>query len=72
MSKVARSPSEKSAKRCSVNQACLTHLPPLGWTEEFDGAVMPVLVLLRFPTALFRVFDEPGVPAGPKLLPVVP
>jgi hypothetical protein len=48
------------------------HLPPPpGWTEEFDGAVMPVLVLLRFPTALFRVFDEPGVPAG-QLLPVVP
>jgi hypothetical protein len=32
----------------------------------------PVFVLPRFPTALFNVFDEPGVPAGPKLLPVVP
>jgi hypothetical protein len=47
------------------------HLPP-GWTEEFDDAVMPVLVLPRFPTALFSAFDEPGVPAGPKLSPVVP
>lgn len=34
--------------------------------------MMPVFVLPRFPTALFNVFDEPGVPAGPKLLPVVP
>ena len=34
--------------------------------------MMPVLVLLRFPTALFSVLDEPGVPAGPRLLPVVP
>jgi hypothetical protein len=46
---------------------------PAGWIEEFDeGAVMPVFVLPRFPTALFRVFEEPGVPAGPRLLPVVP
>jgi hypothetical protein len=33
---------------------------------------MPVFVLPRFPTALFKVFEEPGVPAGPRLLPVVP
>jgi hypothetical protein len=31
-----------------------------------------VLVLPRLPTALFSLLEEPGVPAGPKLLPVVP
>jgi hypothetical protein len=34
--------------------------------------MMPVLVLPRFPTALFSVLEEPGVPAGPRLLPLVP
>jgi hypothetical protein len=48
------------------------HFPPPGWIEEFDGAVIPVLVFPIFPTALFSVLDEPGVPAGPRLLPVVP
>jgi hypothetical protein len=31
-----------------------------------------VLVLPRLSTALFSLLEEPGVPAGPKLLPVVP
>lgn len=43
------------------------------WTDEFDdGAIIPVFVLPRFWTALFSLVEEPGVPAGPKLLPVVP
>lgn len=33
---------------------------------------MPVFVLPRFPTARLSVFDDPGVPAGPRLFPVVP
>jgi hypothetical protein len=45
-----------------------------GCTEEFDeGAVTPVLVLPKFPTALFRAGDEPSVFADePMVLPVVP
>jgi len=44
-----------------------------GCTVEFeDGATMPVFVLPRFPTALLSVLDDPGVPAGPRLFPVVP
>lgn len=45
-----------------------------GCTDEFDeGAVTPVLVLPRFPTALFRAGDEPSVFADePMVLPVVP
>jgi hypothetical protein len=44
-----------------------------GCTEEFEeGAVTPVLVLPKFPTALFNVGDEPRVLADPMLLPVVP
>jgi hypothetical protein len=31
-----------------------------------------VLVLPRLPTASLSLLEEPGVPAGPKLLPVVP
>lgn len=33
---------------------------------------MPVFVLPRFPTELLSVLDDPGVPAGPRLFPVVP
>jgi hypothetical protein len=47
--------------------------PAPGGTEELDeGAVTPVLVLPKFPTALFSVLEEPSVFAVPKLLPVVP
>jgi hypothetical protein len=56
-----------------IGRAAAYFPPAPGGTEELDeGAVTPVLVLPKFPTALFSVLEEPSVFAVPKLLPVVP
>jgi hypothetical protein len=64
-------------REAGTSRVCLSRpqrLPPdAGCTEGFDeGAVTPGLILPKFPTALFSALEEPGVPAVPKLLPVVP